>query len=484
MRWIRDKFEGLQFEQVPKQARIQNFHRLAWAFEFQTFLQNKFNTMKRFGLEGCESFIPGMQCATDALVKNGVSKIIIGMPHRGRLNVLANVLRKPLEQIFGEFVGKLPASQNTMDFSNSGDVKYHLGTTFTKLYPDGKRLTQVVLANPSHLEFIDPVVLGRARAEQYLIGDTNYDKVVPMLIHGDAAFAGQGVVYETMQMTNLVNFKVGGTIHIVVNNQIGFTTCPYKSRSGLYCTDLAKSIDAPIFHVNADSLDDVAKVFTIAADFRMKFKTDVVIDLIGYRRYGHNELDNPSFTQPLMYKKIKDMKPIMHTYEEQLIKDGVLTTEQATNMKSTIRGHIERAFNASKDHKFNMEDWMNEEWEEIKKVQKYGNIKDTGVTLKVLKTLGEQITTLPDDWAFHPTVKKIYETRKKSITEGKGIDWGTAEALAFASLIQDGFHVRLSGQDVERGTFSHRHAVIYDQDKDKSYTPINITIPNAEIKRF
>lgn len=294
--WIRDKFEGNQFEKVKNDHRVVNYDRLVWADEFQKFIANKFNTTKRFGIEGCESFIAGLKCSFDVLVEQGVEKVIIGMPHRGRMNVLANVVRKPLEQIFNEFQGKSPHEIHPEagvleDFANSGDVKYHLGTTFTKTYPDGRKLTQMVLANPSHLETIDPVVVGRARAEQHLMGDVNGDKVVPFIIHGDAAFAGQGVVYETMQMAHLVNYKVGGTIHVVVNNQIGFTTTPNKSRSGVYCTDLAKSIDAPIFHVNADSMDDVARVFEIAAEYRQKYRNDVVIDLIGYRKHGHNELD-------------------------------------------------------------------------------------------------------------------------------------------------------------------------------------------------
>ena len=271
--WIRDKFEGGQFETVPKEERVLNFDRLVWADEFQKFLANKFNTTKRFGTEGCESFIAGLKVTFDSLVDSGVSKVIIGMPHRGRMNVLGNVVRKPLEQIFNEFQGKLPSdlTADTLmmeDSSLSGDVKYHLGTSFTRTYPDGRKLTSTVLANPSHLETIDPVVIGRARAEQHLMGDTNGDRVVPILIHGDAAFAGQGVVYETMQMAHLENYKVGGTIHVVVNNQIGFTTLPNKSRSGVYCTDLAKSIESPIFHVNADSMDDVAKVFATAAEYR------------------------------------------------------------------------------------------------------------------------------------------------------------------------------------------------------------------------
>ena len=314
--WIRDRFEGLQYQTVPPEKKIQNFERLIWATEFGNFLENKFNTLKRFGLEGCESLIPGLKVAIDTLVDRGTEKVIIGMPHRGRLNVLANVVRKPLEVIFAEFQGITPEGKEKIeDFTNSGDVKYHLGTSYQRTYPDGKKLEVMVLANPSHLEAVNPVVMGRARAEQHFMKDDDRRKVVPVLIHGDAAFAGQGVVYEGLQMQSLPNYSVGGTIHVVVNNQIGFTTTPQKSRSGIYCTDLAKAIDAPIFHVNADSMDDVAKVFKIAAKYRQKYKHDVVIDLIGYRKYGHNELDQPSFTQPLMYKIIAKMTPVDKIYE-------------------------------------------------------------------------------------------------------------------------------------------------------------------------
>mmetsp|Transcript_10024 Transcript_10024/g.16846 ORF Transcript_10024/g.16846 Transcript_10024/m.16846 type:complete len:287 (+) Transcript_10024:981-1841(+) len=285
--------------------------------------------MKRFGLEGVESFIPGLKSAMDALVENGAEKVIIGMPHRGRLNVLANVVRKPMETIFAEFQGKVPVGN--MDPNDSfkmgtGDVKYHLGTSFKRVYDDGKELTVEVLANPSHLECINPVVMGKVRAEQHYKGDVHDRKtVIPMLIHGDAAFAGQGVVYESMQMQGLKRYGVGGTIHVIVNNQIGFTTTPSKGRSGTYASDLAKATNAPIFHVNADSMEDVARVFEAAGEYRQKFGDDVVIDLIGYRKFGHNELDQPSFTQPLMYKQIAKMTPVVNIYEKQLIDEGSIT---------------------------------------------------------------------------------------------------------------------------------------------------------------
>jgi 2-oxoglutarate dehydrogenase E1 component len=286
--------------------------------------------MKRFGLEGCDSFIAGMKVAMDACVEHGAEKAVIGMPHRGRLNMLANVVRKPLPQLFAEFVGTVPLEDKEANWSqNTGDAKYHLGTSYTRTYPGGKELTVEVLANPSHLECINPVVMGRVRAKNHIWKQSVEDefagdrtKVIPFLIHGDAAFSGQGVVYESIQMQDLKNYTVGGTIHVIVNNQIGFTTVPAKGRSGMYCSDLAKSINAPIFHVNADSAEDVHHAFKVAAEYRQIFNHDVVIDLIGYRKYGHNELDQPSFTQPMMYKQVAKMEPVARKYEKELLASG------------------------------------------------------------------------------------------------------------------------------------------------------------------
>jgi 2-oxoglutarate dehydrogenase E1 component len=292
------------------------------------------------------------------------------------------------------------------------------------------------------------------------------------LIHGDAAFAGQGVVYESMQMQDLKNYSVGGTIHVIVNNQIGFTTVPSKGRSGVYCSDLAKSINAPIFHVNADSLEDVHYVFKIAAEYRQKYNQDVVIDLIGYRKYGHNELDQPSFTQPMMYKRIAEMTPVARIYEKQLLENG--TVDQATidRMKKKINKDLEESYIKSKDYKFKAENWVTDQWEAIKGYEVEESIV-TGLPLETLREIGQKITVLPQELTFHRLVRKIFETRTASIETGKAIDWGTAEALAFASLVREDYHVRLSGQDVERGTFSHRHAHVFYQDKDGYYNPIN-----------
>lgn len=293
--WIRQKIEMRQYSEMSRTEKLRQLDRILWTDEFSQFLATKFNTMKRFGLEGCESFVPGMKAAMDALVENGADKVVIGMPHRGRLNVLANVVRKPLETIFAEFAGVMPTEGNEDHWhENTGDVKYHLGTSYTKTHSNGRNLTIEVLANPSHLECINPVVMGRVRAENHYRGGSataDKDAVVPLLVHGDASFAGQGVCYESLQMQDLRNYTVGGTIHVIVNNQIGFTTVPSKGRSGMYASDLAKSINAPIFHVNADSVEDVVTTFRIAAEYRQEFNHDVVVDLIGYRKMGHNELD-------------------------------------------------------------------------------------------------------------------------------------------------------------------------------------------------
>jgi 2-oxoglutarate dehydrogenase E1 component len=287
-------------------------------------------------------------------------------------------------------------------------------------------------------------------------------------------------------MQDLESFRTGGSIHIVVNNQVGFTTNPAKARSGTYCTDIGKVIDAPIFHVNGDSIQDVVKVFRIAADYKSKFKQDVIIDLIGYRKAGHNELDQPSFTQPLMYKQVQKMTPIAKIYENELIADGTLTQQDADNIKTKVINIMEKAYNESKSHEFIVEDWKSEEWEVLKQDHlKFGlKFKDTGINLDKLREIGDKITTLPDTFVAHPQIKKIYEGRKKAISSGKGIDWGTAESLAFATLLMEGYSVRLSGQDVERGTFSHRHAVVFHQDKDSNYTPLTGVVPDGDARKF
>lgn len=348
---------------MDDKEKLHLYDRLNWSHDFGLFLSQKFNTYKRFGLEGCESFVPGVKVCIDEAVDFGATDFIIGMPHRGRLNVLTNVVRKPLEVIFAEFAGALPSPESTdstAKFKDAGDVKYHLGTSLTRKQKNSNGqdvdVTITLLANPSHLEAINPVVMGRARAQQHSLGgDANARKmVVPIIVHGDAAMAGQGIVYEQIQMQSLANYTVGGTIHIVVNNQIGFTTVPVKGRSGQYASDVAKSINAPIFHVNADSMTDVQRTFRFAAEFRQKFGRDVVIDLIGYRKFGHNELDQPAFTQPLMYKIIAKHPSCRDQFRAELISQGI-KEEDLKKIEDSCRAKMEAAYVKSKDLKITQE---------------------------------------------------------------------------------------------------------------------------------
>lgn len=409
----------------------------------------------------------------DTLVDKNVEQVTLGMPHRGRLNVLANVLRKPLYKIFQEFTGESKKTAGE-EWGKSGDVKYHLGTSYKRVYDEsGKAVTIHLLPNPSHLEAVDPVVCGYVRGHQHFTNDRERNKNVPILIHGDAAFAGQGVVYETIQMADLYNYTTGGTIHIIVNNQIGFTTTPIEARSGINPTDLAKAVQAPIFHVNADDVLSVVKCCQLAAEYRMKFKKDVVVDIIGYRRFGHNELDQPSFTQPLMYEQIRKRPNVLKIFEEQLISEGVLTEKEAKEEhKEKIWEYMMDKYNKAKQLEADKKGWIPSEWDTIKIPQNMTEFRMTGVDLTKLKSIGRQICTIPQDFDAHKMIRKIYEARLKSIEDGTGIDWGTAEALAFATLIDEDFHVRISGQDVERGTFSHRHSVLHSQTRDEEYIPL------------
>ena len=471
--WIRQKFEKGAFEETSKHDKLHAYDRLAWSVLLGDFLQSKYNTQKRFGLEGCDSFIPGLKCTIDELVEHGCEQVTIGMPHRGRLNVLANVLRKPLYKIFQEFQGEQKGNPEE-EWGKSGDVKYHLGTSYKRTYDEnGKSVEIHLLPNPSHLEFVDPVVSGFVRSHQHFQNDQSRVKNVGIQIHGDAAFAGQGIVYETMQMADLYNYTTGGTIHFVVNNQIGYTTTPMEARSGIYCTDLAKSIGVPVFHVNADDVLAVEKCCKLAAEYRSKFKKDVVIDIIGYRKFGHNELDQPSFTQPLMYNIIRNKEDVLNIFEKQLIKEGVLTEKEAKDeYRDRIWNFMNDKYNKAKQLEAEKADWVPSKWDTIQTHQSMNEFRNTGVEVKKLKAIGKEICTIPKEFDAHRMIRKIYDARLNSIEEGKGIDWGTAEALAFATLIDEDFHVRISGQDVERGTFSHRHAHIHSQSADEEYIPL------------
>lgn len=481
--WIRDKIETID---PPKYSPKEKYHildRLAWSDMFETFLANKYTAAKRFGLEGCETLIPGMKALIDRSAEMGVETVVIGMPHRGRLNVLANVVRKPMGQIFSEFSGKKPKHSDD-EYYGSGDVKYHLGTSYNRPTATGKMVHLSLVANPSHLEAVDPVVLGKVRAKQYYADDHERARSLPILLHGDGSFSGQGVVYESLDMSGLPDYTVGGCIHIVVNNQVAFTTDPKESRSSPYCTDVAKALNAPIFHVNADDVESVIRVCQLASEWRQLWKTDVVLDLVCYRKHGHNETDEPMFTQPLMYKKIRQHKPAHQQYVEKLTAEGVVTQDQVRALHDKIQNVLSSEYEKSKDHKQNPKDWLASHWQGFMSPAQMSRIRNTGVKHELLMSVGEAITQLPATFTPHRQIKKVYEQRRKMIETGEGIDWAFAEALAFASLVSEGTHVRLSGQDVERGTFSHRHAVLHDQETGDKYVPLAHVYPGQKPQQF
>jgi 2-oxoglutarate dehydrogenase E1 component len=469
--WIRERVEvPTPFKySVDEKRRI--LDRLIWATSFEQFLAAKYPNDKRFGLEGAETMVPGMKSLIDQSVEHGVEDIVIGMPHRGRLNMLSNVVRKPNESIFSEFAG------STGPDEGSGDVKYHLGMNYQRPTPSGKKVNLSLVANPSHLEAEDPVVLGQTRAIQHFKNDVGkFDKAMGVLLHGDAAFAGQGIVYETIGFQSLPAYSTGGTIHVIVNNQIGFTTDPRFARSTLYPSDIAKSIDAPIFHVNGDDIEAVTFIFNLAADWRAEFKSDVIIDIVGYRKHGHNETDQPSFTQPLMYKRIAKKEPALNYYIDKLLQEGSFTKEDIEEHKKWVWQTLEESFNAAKDYKPETTEWLASSWEGFKTPKELATEilphLPTGVSPEVLQHVGKVISTPPEGFEVHRNLKRILNTRLKTVEEGTNIDWSTGEALAFGSLIMEGYHVRVSGQDVERGTFSQRHAVLHDQNNENQYVPL------------
>ncbi|KAF2754003.1 2-oxoglutarate dehydrogenase E1 component mitochondrial precursor [Pseudovirgaria hyperparasitica] len=490
--WLRARVEIEQPYKYSVDEKRRILDRLIWGTSFESFLATKYPNDKRFGLEGGESLIPGMKALIDRSVDYGVKDIVIGMPHRGRLNVLSNVVRKPNESIFSEFAGSAdPADEG------SGDVKYHLGMNFERPTPSGKRVQLSLVANPSHLEAEDPVVLGKTRAILHYNKDEKEAKTaMGVLLHGDAAFAGQGIVYETMGFHTLPSYHTGGTIHIIVNNQIGFTTDPRFSRSTPYCSDIAKAIDAPVFHVNGDDVEALNFVCQLAADYRAEFKKDVVIDMVCYRKQGHNETDQPFFTQPLMYQRIAKHKPALDTYEKKLLEEKTFTKEDIDEHKAWVWGMLEESFNRSKDYTPTAKEWLTSAWNGFKSPKELATEVlphlPTAVDESVLKEIAAKIGGAPEGFAVHRNLKRILAGRAKTVTEGKNIDMPTAEALAFGSLVLDGHHVRVSGQDVERGTFSQRHAVLHDQETENTHTPLQnlsddqatFVISNSSLSEF
>ncbi|XP_050343048.1 2-oxoglutarate dehydrogenase complex component E1 isoform X2 [Nymphalis io] len=475
--WIRQRMEPPNVTKMsPDQKRL-ILARLTRSTGFENFLAKKWSSEKRFGLEGCEILIPAMKQVIDTSTRLGVESIIMGMPHRGRLNVLANVCRKPLHQLFTQFAG-LEAEDD-----GSGDVKYHLGTYIERLNRvTNKNIRLAVCANPSHLEAVDPVVQGKTRAEQFYRGDNEGKKVMSILLHGDAAFAGQGVVFETMHLSDLPAYTTHGTVHIVVNNQIGFTTDPRHSRSSAYCTDVARVVNAPIFHVNGDSPEAVMHVCNVAAEWRATFHKDVVIDIVSYRRNGHNEVDEPMFTQPLMYQKIRNTKPVLEIYADRLIAEGVVTAEEVKDVKDKYEKICEDAYNQAKQEThIKYKDWLDSPWSGFFEGKDPLKMSPTGVVEETLVHIGKRFSSPPPNAAefeIHKGLLRILKARMEMV-ENRTVDWALAEAMAFGSLLKEGIHVRLSGEDVERGTFSHRHHVLHHQKVDKAtYCPLAHLYPD------
>uniref|UniRef100_A0A8C5IVC0 2-oxoglutarate dehydrogenase-like, mitochondrial n=1 Tax=Junco hyemalis TaxID=40217 RepID=A0A8C5IVC0_JUNHY len=465
--WIRQKFETpgvMKFSNDDKRTLLA---RLVRSMRFEDFLARKWSSEKRFGLEGCEVMIPALKTIIDKSSEMGIEYVIMGMPHRGRLNVLANVIRKELEQIFCQFDPKLEAADE-----GSGDVKYHLGMYHERINrKTNKKITLSLMANPSHLEAVVPVVQGKTKAEQFYRGDTAGKKVMSILLHGDAAFAGQGVVYETFHLSDLPSYTTNGTIHVVVNNQIGFTTDPRMARSSPYPTDVARVVNAPIFHVNADDPEAVMYVCSVAAEWRNTFNKDVVVDLVCYRRRGHNEMDEPMFTQPLMYKQIHKQVPVLKKYADKLIADGTVTLQEFEEEIAKYDKICEEAYTRSKDNKIlHIKHWLDSPWPGFFNPDgepKSMSCPPTGISEELLTHIGNVASSVPvEDFKIHSGLSRILKARAE-MTENRLVDWALAEYMAFGSVLKEGIHVRLSGQDVERGTFSHRHHVLHDQDVDK-----------------
>jgi 2-oxoglutarate dehydrogenase E1 component len=472
--WIQERIEGPDKEiSFTREGRRAILNKLVEAEGFEKFCDVKFTGTKRFGLDGAESLIPALEQIIKRGGNLGVKEIVVGMPHRGRLNVLTQVMGKPHRALFHEFKG---GSANPEVVEGSGDVKYHLGASSDREF-DGNRIHLSLTANPSHLEIVDPVVLGKVRAKQDQHGDPPDQRisVLPLLMHGDAAFAGQGVVAECFSLSDLKGYRTGGSLHFIVNNQIGFTTYPRYSRSSPYPSDVAKMIDAPIFHVNGDDPEAVVFAAKVAIEFRQKFHKPVVIDMFCYRRHGHNEGDEPAFTQPVMYKKIAAHPSTLEIYARRLIAEGVMSAGEVEKAKTDWRARLDAEFEAGTGYKPNKADWLDGKWAGFKYADQEEEARRgvTGVDVAVLKDIGRKITKVPDGFRVHRTIARFLENRAKAIESGAGLDWATGEALAFCSLLQEGHHVRLSGQDSERGTFSQRHSVLIDQEDESRYTPFN-----------
>ncbi|MEM8823683.1 MAG: 2-oxoglutarate dehydrogenase E1 component [Pseudomonadota bacterium] len=469
--WLKERIEGFGKEiQFTRTGRRAILNKLVEAEGFEKYLHVKYMGTKRFGLDGGEALIPAMEQIIKRGGQLGLQEIVIGMPHRGRLSVLANVMSKPYRAIFNEFQG---GSFKPDEVDGSGDVKYHLGASSDREF-DGNKVHISLTANPSHLEAVNPVVLGKVRAKQDHLGDTDRKQVCGILLHGDAAFAGQGVVAECFALSGVRGHRTGGTIHIVVNNQIGFTTAPHFSRSSPYPTDNALVVEAPIFHVNGDDPEAVVHAARVATEFRQKFGKDVVIDIFCYRRFGHNEGDEPMFTNPIMYKRIKGHKTTLSLYTERLVKDGLIPEGEIEDMKAAFQAQLADEFEAGKDYRPNKADWLDGRWSHIDKRNEEEYIRgETAIPAETFNEVGHALGNVPDDLPLHKTVTRLLEARRKMFDAGEGFDWATAEALAFGSLLTEGYRVRLAGQDSTRGTFSQRHSGLVNQENEDRYYPLN-----------
>jgi 2-oxoglutarate dehydrogenase E1 component len=483
-RFLQERMEGkdaaISFTPEGKKAILS---KVIEAEQFEKFLAKKYVGTKRFGLDGGEAMIPALEAIIKYGGSLGIREIVYGMPHRGRLNVLANVMAKPYRIIFHEFSGGSAAPE---DVGGSGDVKYHLGTSTDREF-DGIKVHMSLVPNPSHLEAVNPVVLGKVRANQTIrddIGKTKHEQVLPVLLHGDAAFAGQGIVWECLGFSGIRGYNTGGCIHFIVNNQVGFTTSPQFARSSPYPSDVAKGVQAPIFHVNGDDPEAVTFACKMAIEFRQRFKRDIVIDMWCYRRFGHNEGDEPGFTQPLMYKVIKGKPGVSEVYAARLAAEGVIDANWAGEHTMRFTQILEQEFEAGQTYKANEADWFGGRWAGLNKPADPESARrnvPTGITKKLMDGLGRTLTTVPEGHAIHPTLGRVLEAKKGMFTSGENFDWATGEALAFGSLLSEGYGVRLSGQDSGRGTFSQRHAVWVDQNNEAKYVPLS-TLPHGRFE--
>ena len=467
--WVQERIEEVRNKtNFTNEGKKAIYKRLVESELFEQFLDKKFLGTKRYGIEGGEAMIPGIEQIVKQACLSGIEDIIIGTAHRGRLTLLSSVLEMPYKKILSKFQGSLNDPNEVL---GSGDVKYHLGVSADREF-EKKKIHLSLTSNPSHLEAVNPVVAGKVRAKQTLAKDKTTDKVIGLLIHGDAAIAGQGVVAETFAMSQLRGFKTGGTIHFVINNQIGFTTMPQYGRSAPYCTEIAKMVQAPIFHVNGDDPEAVVHVCRLATEFRNKFKVDVVVDMFCYRRSGHNEADEPSFTQPLMYKAIKKQITTRKKYEKKLIENNTLSEEESRDIVDSFKNFLDKEFESTKNYKPNKVDWLEGTWTGLSTATFDARRGKTSVKEKTLINVAKKIHEIPADFNAHRRIKKIYGDRLTSVINGKGIDWATSESLALATLLDEGYGVRISGQDVGRGTFSHRHGVLYDQENENRFVPL------------